>query len=337
MDSLSQLALGAACGVAVMGRRTAVWKAALWGGIAGTLPDLDVLVDFGDAVSNMTYHRSASHSLLVLTLFAPLLAALPSALHGERALFRRWLLALWLALVTHPLLDAFTIYGTQLLWPLTEHPYGLGSMFIIDPLYTLPLLAGVIAALAMRQFAGLRWNGVGLALSSAYLAWSVLAQIQVERIVSAQLSALGQGGAKFFVTPTPLNTVAWRIVVMQGDGKAYSEGFYSFLDDDRQIAFDRFPNDQTLMQRLGDNAAAQRMAWFTHGFYGLREEKGQVILSDLRMGQEPFYVFQFALAQREGEAWKAIAPQPLGNRGDAAQALPWLWKRIRGQETPPPR
>ena len=61
MDSLSQLALGAACSVAVMARRTAVWKAALWGGIAGTLPDLDALIDFGDAVSNMTHHLSLIH------------------------------------------------------------------------------------------------------------------------------------------------------------------------------------------------------------------------------------------------------------------------------------
>ncbi len=50
MDSLTQIALGAAVGVAVMGRRTAVWKAALWGGIAGTLPDLDVLIDLCDRV-----------------------------------------------------------------------------------------------------------------------------------------------------------------------------------------------------------------------------------------------------------------------------------------------
>ena len=158
MDSLSQLVLGAACGIAVMGRRTAVWKAALWGGIAGTLPDLDVLYDYGDAVSNMTFHRSASHSLIVLTLCAPLLAVLPAWLHKGRALFKHWLLAMWLALVTHPLLDNFTIYGTQLLWPLTEHPFGIGSMFIVDPIYTLPLLMGVIVAVTFKQFAGLRWN-----------------------------------------------------------------------------------------------------------------------------------------------------------------------------------
>ena len=86
MDSLSQLALGAACGVAVMGRRTAVWKAAIWGGIAGTLPDLDVILDFGDAVSNMTYHRSYSHGLLLLTLLAPLLTLLVCHIHREKFL-----------------------------------------------------------------------------------------------------------------------------------------------------------------------------------------------------------------------------------------------------------
>ena len=73
MDSVTQLALGAAVGVAVMGRRTAVWKAALWGGIAGTLPDLDVFIDHGDALRNMTMHRGASHALFWLALASPLI------------------------------------------------------------------------------------------------------------------------------------------------------------------------------------------------------------------------------------------------------------------------
>jgi inner membrane protein len=331
MDSLSQLVLGASIGVAVMGRRTAVWKAALWGGICGTLPDLDALVDFGDAVRNMTYHRAESHGLFYLTLLAPLMAWLASNVHGEKALFKRWCLALWLALFTHPLLDTFTIYGTQLLQPFSEYPFGIGSMFIIDPMYTLPLLIGVIVALSRKQFAGLPWNAVALGFSCVYLAWSLVAQTLVERITRAQL---GQG-AVFFVTPTPLNTVAWRIVVV-GE-KSYSEGFYSFLDADQKINFDSFPNEPSLINELKDNWAAQRMAWFTHGFYSLREIKGQAILTDLRMGQEPGYVFQFALAQRDGSAWKAIKPEAIGSRGDPSKALPWLWARIKGQDVPPPR
>ena len=167
MDSLSQFALGAAVGVAAMGRRTAVWKAALWGGVAGTLPDLDVLMDHGDAVRNMTLHRAESHALFWLTVAAPVVAALPAAVHRQWAAYRGWLLAIWLALVTHPLLDAMTVYGTQLLRPFTDHPYGVGSIFIIDPLYTLPLLVGLGVALARGSARGLRWNQLGLALSTA--------------------------------------------------------------------------------------------------------------------------------------------------------------------------
>jgi inner membrane protein len=331
MDSLSQLVLGAAVGIAVMGRRTAVWKAALWGGIAGTLPDLDVFYSFGDAVKNMTYHRSATHSLLLLTLFAPLVAVLSAWLHKERELFKRWLLAMWLALVTHPLLDTFTIYGTQLFWPLTEHPYAIGSMFIIDPLYTLPLLIGVLVAILRKQFAGLRWNAMALGVSCLYLAWSVGAHAQVERIVRAQVGE----GVKFFVTPTALNTLAWRIVAKSDN--SYSKGFYSFLDSDEKISFDRFTHQPELINELKGNWAVERMAWFTHGFYSLREVKGQAVLADLRMGQEPEYVFQFTLAKREGGAWKEIEPEQQSYRGDPVKLLPWLWARIKGQDRPPPR
>ena len=77
MDSLSQLALGAAVSVAVMRRRTAVWKAAAWGAVAGTLPDLDVLVDHGDPILNMVLHRAESHALFWLALLSlPLAAAI---------------------------------------------------------------------------------------------------------------------------------------------------------------------------------------------------------------------------------------------------------------------
>ncbi len=41
-------------------------KALLVGAMLGTLPDLDVFIDFGDAVRNFTYHRGFSHSLFIL-------------------------------------------------------------------------------------------------------------------------------------------------------------------------------------------------------------------------------------------------------------------------------
>jgi len=111
MDSLTQLTLGAAVTVAVMGRRTAAWKAAAWGAVVGTLPDLDALVRHGDAVLDMVRHRAETHALPIQTLASIPIAWLIARVHGQP--FGRWWLAVWLTLVTHALLDAFTIYGTQ--------------------------------------------------------------------------------------------------------------------------------------------------------------------------------------------------------------------------------
>jgi inner membrane protein len=102
--------------------------------------------------------------------------------------WRRWWLALWLALVTHPLLDAMTVYGTQLALPFSARPFGLGSVFIIDPLYTLPLLAGLGVTLASQRQ---RANAIGLALSTVYLGWGVIAQAHVERIAREALATQG--------------------------------------------------------------------------------------------------------------------------------------------------
>ena len=114
MDSVSQVVLGAACCHAVAGRKLGR-KALVLGAALGTLPDLDVLIKYGNAVANFTYHRGFSHSLLVLTLISPIIMLLLRRFSAFRVISQlRLLLAVFLALITHPILDSFTVYGTQL-------------------------------------------------------------------------------------------------------------------------------------------------------------------------------------------------------------------------------
>jgi inner membrane protein len=338
MDSLSQLALGATLGVAVMGRRTAVWKAALWGGVCGTLPDLDALADFGDPVLNMVLHRADTHSLFWLTLLAPALAWGVARWHGETAHWRRWWLALWLALFTHPLLDWFTVYGTQLLRPFSDEPLGLGSLFIIDPLYTLPLLVGLGVALVMRSPRGLRWNQAGLVLSCAYIAWSAAAQQYVKDVAREALAGQGIRADRVLVTPSAFNTVLWRIVAIDGD--TAHEGFWGFLDADRQVSFQPYPRGEALLQALDKGPAAndrlQRIRRFSGGFYRLQEVEGVLQVADLRMGQYPSFVFEFAVARRESGVLVPITPLDVGGRRDIGRGLAWLWSRVQGQRLPLP-
>ena len=147
-ELLAQQAGLAAVGEAVMGRQIGR-KALLWGGIAGTIPDLDVFVPLGNAVMDFTYHRAASHSLFVLALLTPLLVWLVNRIHPQhRDLTKRWAFMLYAVFITHVLLDSFTTYGTQIFWPIDNTPVALSTIFIIDPLYTLPLLLGLAGDLA---------------------------------------------------------------------------------------------------------------------------------------------------------------------------------------------
>jgi inner membrane protein len=333
MDSLSQAALGAAVVVAVMHRRTAVWKAAAWGAVAGTLPDLDVFIDHGDPILNMVLHRAESHALLWLTLFSLPFAWAVARLQGQGDLWTRWWLALWLALITHPLLDTMTVYGTQLLLPFTSHPFAVGSVFIIDPLYTLPLLVGVVLALTWRR-RGLHANTWGLVLSTAYLGWSVLAQQHVQGVAASALRAQGIAAERVLVTPSAFNTVLWRVVAVGGG--AYHEGFHSLFDADRHIDFRRIDRGDQLLAELGHIEGAQRIRDFSKGFYALQDDAGLIRITDLRMGQYPGFVFAFHVASRHS-APVALAPSlAVGGRVDPAVTLPWLWRRMWGERIPSP-
>lgn len=370
MDSLTHLALGAAVGSAVMGRRAGA-RAALWGAICGTLPDLDTLIPYGDPVRDFTFHRAETHALFWLTLAALPLAALVHRLAGSVAgHFRGWLLATWLALVTHALLDAFTVYGTQLLLPFSDMPIGVGSIFIIDPLYTLPVLAGVVAALVLaRRRPGLAQglNAAGLAAGTVYLAWSVMAQAHVTGAVHRTIAATPLAPGRVLVTPTPFNTVLWRVVVM--DEAGYHEGFYSLLDGDRPVALTHRASRPELLDGLREDWTVRRLAWFSKGFYAVHvapaevaaatasmstvrqlfgqvptaaaatdadDTRPRVVMSDLRMGQTPWFVFRFVVAARDADGARPVPPLQLPTERPPAAALGWLFRRILDPAAGPP-
>ncbi|MEN9773074.1 MAG: hypothetical protein RL322_144 [Pseudomonadota bacterium] len=332
MDSISQIALGASVSVAVMGTRVSLGRAAVWGGLAGTLPDLDTFIDFGDAILNMVRHRAESHSLIYLALAAPVLAWVISRVHREPDLFHRWWLAMTLALVTHPLLDWFTVYGTQLLQPFSDYPFGLGSIFIIDPLFTLPLILGLaLAGILRRPKLRMRANLIGLALAGLYLAWSASAQHYVASIARQSLpTEFKEQRWQMLVTPAPFNTVLWRLVVVTNDH--YYEAWYSLFDPQQVVqnwrAHER--GAELIAQHATQHPSAARIAAFSKGFYSMDMRDGRLHITDLRMGQEPFYSFRFDLGPH---ATPEIAVRNTRSRPPLSAALPWLWARMLGDSS----
>ena len=118
MDSLTQIVLGAAVGEAVLGRRVGN-RAMLWGGIAGTLPDLDVLSGLvTDPMSALAYHRAFTHSLPFALLAAPIIGLSVHRIYGgrevdlpDRIVYPLAVLAFWLLLFTGSLFMPLPVYG----------------------------------------------------------------------------------------------------------------------------------------------------------------------------------------------------------------------------------
>jgi len=336
LDSVTQLALGAAVGEAALGRKVGN-KALVWGAIVGTMPDLDVFIPFGDPVKDFTYHRSFSHSILVDVLLTPLIVWLILKLHPQTADHRRgWMLTVYLVLATHALLDSFTIYGTQIFWPVHTEPMTWSTIFIIDPLYTLPLLIGVTCALAASRSAswGRRANAAGLALSTLYLAWSVGAKMHVDSVARESAAAQNLAYSKLLSGAGPFNTILWRVVAMDTEG--YYEGFYSLLDKRRSIRFERYPSQTQLLRGLEEHWPVRRLQWFTKGFYSVGLEGNSIVMTDLRMGLEPGYVFRFKVGE-VGNPHSQPIPVQRAPSTRQIERLSWVWERIWSEEAAWPR
>lgn len=328
MDSLTQFTLGAVVAMGTMGRSTGARKAVLVGGVLGTMPDLDVLYPFDNPIDSFVLHRGASHSLIVHTLVAPLFGWLFARLLGLK--FRHATIAVWLIFVTHALLDAMTVYGTQIWWPLSREPVGVGSLFIIDPFYTLPLLVVALAGLAIGSWgAGMaRATAVALSISTAYVGWSFVAQNRAEERASALLHEAGIAVDRLQATPLPFNTLFWRAIAVQGS--QYVNIYVPLLSHDTTLPVYAHKRVDAVGACALEMPEGQRLEAFADGFVKAMATGDRGVVTDLRMGVTPSYVFSFAIATAQAEALdKPIELEP-GERASDSDWR-WLWEGILGR------
>lgn len=292
MDSLTQAVLGATVGEVVLGKKVGN-KAPLWGAVAGTIPDLDVVLNvFVGEVQGTLWHRTFSHSLLVLTLAAPLFGYLVHLIHRHKtsATFGDWNKLFFWGLITHPLLDGCTNYGTMLLFPVSMERFSWRTIFIIDPLYTLPLLIATLSVLFMKRNAPKRIKTatIGLGISTAYLAITFFVKAHVTAVVKNTLKKQDIRYQKIMTSPAFFNVMLWSTVIKAEEG--YQVGYYSLLDSDRQITFWYLPQNKDLLQPYLDKASDARrqqiqdLIEFSERFYTLETSGEDIRLNDLRFG-----------------------------------------------------
>ncbi|MGI9384731.1 MAG: metal-dependent hydrolase [Methyloligellaceae bacterium] len=310
MDSATQFLLGASVSGAMLGNKLGA-RALLIGGLVATLPDLDSFVPMGNDIDNMTYHRGFSHSVLVQTAVAPAIAfAVARLVPGAREHGKPLLLTIWLCLVTHSLLDSLTTYGTQILWPLDAGPpFAFPSVFIIDPLYTGLLLAGVLAMFFLRGRIerGVRANRVLLLVSALYLGLGMPGHLIVRARAEAHPAFQGK---PVHVQPTPFNILFWQVLAV--DEKQYLTGLTSLLPTcsiSQITSHERLANAPS---GFDPSQSVRRLEWFTDGFYTYRNTGDAVSITDLRIGYHPFFVFSFDIARQQASGYARVRPTQVG-------------------------
>ncbi|MFD0796383.1 metal-dependent hydrolase [Maribacter chungangensis] len=332
MDSLTQIVLGAAVGEAVLGRKVGN-KAMVYGAIAGTIPDLDIIARyFTDTVTATEIHRGFSHSVFFAILMSPVFGWLVWKIHhSAKATWRDWSWLFFWGLFTHPILDAFTTWGTQLFWPF-DLRLAFQNIFVIDPLYTLPFLFFLILAAFQRRTLAKRsrFNRLGLTISTSYLALTLVLKAVAYRAFTNSLDAQGIVYTDINIRPSPMNTILWTANIDTKD--AYLIGNYSFFDS-QEISFRSYPKNHSYLGELREEDKIKRLINIAEGWYTITKKEDELYFNDLRFGlisldpTEEEWAFSYLLQKKDGNVTVTEKPK---FRRDAQRLLSLLWDRIWG-------
>eukprot|EP01035_Chromulina_nebulosa_P024918 gene24918-32473_t len=184
MDLVTQGLLGAVVGQVGFQRRLGK-RAILWGGVVGLLPDADILaVKFSSNPMAMELiHRGITHSVFFALMMAVplgfLLRKIDNHLYAgtetppKAEQIKIWSILCFWSLITHPLLDLFTTFGTQLLAPFSNHRFALSAIPIIDPVYSVPLLVSILAGVFWSSKSFIV-SSITLFLTSTYLLFGIM-------------------------------------------------------------------------------------------------------------------------------------------------------------------
>jgi len=351
MDSITQSLLGAVVAQAGF-RRTLGGRAVVAGALLGAVPDLDVVAGLFGPYANWLYHRGITHSIFFGPVMGPLFGwgiwrfsrwrARRRSGTGMQAQagpeeLRAWIWLSILALFTHPIIDIFTSYGTQLLAPFARHRFAIDALPIIDPVYSLALIAALVIGAVARRRLGLAVGSAAAALLFIYgwslMGWAINENIRTE--AREQLRAVGQPVQEVLAYPQLLQPWFRRVVAETPD--SVMVGYYSILAGGR-IDWTVHPiQHDPLIDRVAATREAGIFRWFAMDKLWWRvveqPEGAAVEAFDYRYGMMGGTEMGFwgirAMVDRDGQI---LGPPESFQQPRSAMGLDWgeYWRRIWG-------
>ncbi|WP_303315257.1 metal-dependent hydrolase [Flavivirga abyssicola] len=339
MDSLTQIVLGAACGEAVLGKKIGN-KALLFGAIGGTIPDLDVYIGsliYNNEIDAMLFHRGFMYSILFSVLAAFLFGWVTYKLYnsGKRlhtTTKNDWVRLFFWSLFTHPILDCFTPYGTQLFTPLSNYRVAFNNIAVVDPIYTLPFLICIIVLMFFNRKSNKRklWLKLGLGISSVYMLLTLGNKFYIDTIFRKSMAEHHIKFNRYSTQPAIFNNVLWYGIV-ETDA-SYFMANYSLLDrKNRFLNFKELPKQRDLNPSEFDDI--KDLAWFSNHYYSVYKVTDNAYrYNDLRYpildeNDPNSSVFSLTL-YKDGNRLNIKPFEPQFD--DFKTAMSDLWERIKG-------
>lgn len=336
VDSLSQIVLGAACGELILGKKIGN-KAQLIGAIAGTIPDLDVLLNpfFSDEIVKLQIHRSYSHSMFVHLILALPFSWLTYRIFKRKIEFKTWYW-LWTAgFITHTLLDCCTTYGTQLLLPFTNYLVGFNNIAVLDPFWTIPFMIFLIVCLFIKRDNPKRikfaWAGVGYGLF--YMAYTLVNKYNVHDTLTTDLRAKNIRYNELSTSPSIMNNWLWAGIATTQDSIYLAD--YSVLQRENEIEWVAYPRHLELLENHPAQKDIDVLKWFGQDKYFVTQTGDEIHFFTAKWGSmnpkantaEESFVFYWRIFQENG-IWKCHQIQPDFKEGEMTKVWNQLWHRV---------
>lgn len=335
MDSLTHIALGACVGEAFFEKGFGK-KAMIWGALAQSIPDIDFIAAFWlNTSENLLAHRGFTHSILFALLVVPVFAMAADKIHQpHNILFKKWLLFFSAEVFLHLLLDGFNNYGVGWFEPFSHLRFSFNVLYVADFLFSLWPGIAFVALILLNRYSTKRkfWWKFGIILPFVYLAYCSINKIKINSDVKEILAKQNIAYTRYFTTPAPLQNWLWYVVA--GDDKGYYVGFRSLFDSKKEIAFEYFPRNDSMLLPVARQEDLQKLIRFSQEYYTAESYNDTLVLNDLRFGQilgwqDPKAKFVFHYYLRHPDDNKLVV-QRGRFEGWNWQAAKAMLKRIKG-------
>lgn len=286
MDSLTHIALGACIGEAFFERGFGK-KALFWGALAQSIPDVDFLAGLWMNTSdNLLAHRGFTHSIVFALLIIPAMALTAERIHRPHNIrFRTWILFFAAEVFLHLLIDAFNNYGIGWFEPFSHLRFSFNAIYVVDPFFSLWAGIAFLMLLILGQYHRRRkfWWRFGVILPFLYLGYCLFNKININNDVKEILKKQNIAYTRYFTTPAPLQNWLWYVVA--GNDTGYYVGYRSVFDHKKQINFQYFQRNDSLLKPVGNHEEVQKLIRFSQQFYTVENWGDTIIFNDLRFGQ----------------------------------------------------